>query len=228
MTYAIDHLVLGCHALKHGAQALQQAHQLALVDGGQHLHMGTHNRLLNLGDGQHLGAYLELIAIDPALPAPNAARWFGLDAPAVAAQLTSAPRPLAWVVRVSTPQALDDLHAAHPDWVGPPQTQSRGDLSWRIAVPTPDATSDTRRLGGAVPVFIAWPREPHPSQRLPGSPWRLHRLTCTHPQPHLVRAVLDTLGVAHLIEIDAGPRIELRFQLRCADALQDATPLTLQ
>jgi hypothetical protein len=37
--------------------------------------MGTHNRLLKLGEG----FYLELIAIDPQAPPPGRPRWFGLD-----------------------------------------------------------------------------------------------------------------------------------------------------
>lgn len=223
MNYAIDHLVLGCLRLDDGAVSLAQTYALNLTEGGQHLHMGTHNRLLNLADGQTAGAYLELIAIDPALPVPPTPRWFGLDHPAVIKHLAHGPRPLAWVVRVDNPETLDQLHADYPDWVGPPQTQSRGDLSWRIAVPRPDTGGDTRRFGGLMPVFIAWSGAVHPTRRLPVSAWRLERLSGTHPQATEVQAALDTLGVGHLIELSTGPSISLQFSLRHAHQTVDLT-----
>lgn len=37
--------------------------------------MGTHNLMLRLGDS----SYLEIIAINPAAPAPGRPRWFALD-----------------------------------------------------------------------------------------------------------------------------------------------------
>ncbi|WP_393939598.1 VOC family protein [Piscinibacter sakaiensis] len=59
--------------------------------GGAHPHMGTHNRLLRLGDH----CYLEVIAIDPAAPPPARARWFGLDrlAPDAAPRLARRTAP---------------------------------------------------------------------------------------------------------------------------------------
>ena len=57
--------------------------------------MGTHNRLMGLGD-----AYLEAIAIDPEGGTPPHARWFDLD------RRSGPPRLSNWVLR------LDDLEAA--------------------------------------------------------------------------------------------------------------------
>src|SRR5690606_1679690 len=59
--------------------------------GGEHPRMATHNRLLRLGDT----LYLEVIAPNPAAPAPGRPRWFGLDG--LGPQ--SPPSLATWVVR---------------------------------------------------------------------------------------------------------------------------------
>ena len=57
----LDHLVLGTADLEKGAFWLERFFGVTLSPVGQHLRMGTHNRLLSLGDA----CYLELISIDP-------------------------------------------------------------------------------------------------------------------------------------------------------------------
>jgi hypothetical protein len=61
-----DHLVVAAASLASGAAWLERRLGVPLQPGGQHSAMGTHNRLLRLG----ADSYLELIAIDPSLPAP--------------------------------------------------------------------------------------------------------------------------------------------------------------
>ena len=56
--------------------------------GGKHAHMGTHNRLLSLGD-----LYLEVIAPDPEAPRPAWPRWFDLD------NFDGPPRLTNWICR---------------------------------------------------------------------------------------------------------------------------------
>jgi len=58
---APDHLILAARDLDSGAAWLEDRLGVALAAGGRHERMGTHNRLLSLGQG----FYLELIAIDP-------------------------------------------------------------------------------------------------------------------------------------------------------------------
>ncbi len=147
--------------------------------------MGTHNRVLRLGDG----VYLELIAIDPDVPPPGRPRWFGLDEPALAARLAERPRLVAWVA------ATDDLEAAaaaSPFPLGPIHEMTRGDLVWRITIP-----DDGRPVeGGAVPTLIEWPRGVHPTNRMPASGCTLERLTIRQAGPGRIAAGLAAIGLA--------------------------------
>ena len=68
---------------------------VAPVPGGKHALMGTHNQLLGLGRE----TYLEVIAIDPAAPAPGRPRWFALDSPAMRSRLEKGPALIHWVAR---------------------------------------------------------------------------------------------------------------------------------
>lgn len=117
--------------------------------------MGTHNRLLSLGDCR----YLECIAIDLESEGPQAGRrrWFDLDDPALQAQLGDGPALVHAVVRVND---LDAALAAWGDAGFEAVTATRGALSWRIAV-----RSDGRRIDGR-PTLIQWGAA-HPCDRLP-------------------------------------------------------------
>jgi hypothetical protein len=54
----IDHVILAATDLDEAAARLEAEHGLRAVGGGRHEGMGTHNRIVPLGDG-----YLELLAI---------------------------------------------------------------------------------------------------------------------------------------------------------------------
>ncbi|MDP2080560.1 MAG: VOC family protein [Pseudotabrizicola sp.] len=180
MKLRLDHLAVSCTALDAGAAAVEAALGLPLVSGGRHAHMGTHNRLLRLGD-----LYLEVIAIDPDAAAPSWPRWFDLD------RFSGAPRLTNWVA------ACDDLDAAllhAPDGAGGAMDLARGDLRWRMGVP------DNGRLpfGGAFPALIQW-QGPHPAPRLPDTGARLARLVVSHPEAVALRAALSGLTDARMV-----------------------------
>src|ERR1700687_4364463 len=79
----LDHLVVAAASLEQGEDHLESLLGVRPRRGGKHVAMGTHNRVLRLGDG----IYLELIAVDPDGIKPDRPRWFDLDRPSMPASL---------------------------------------------------------------------------------------------------------------------------------------------
>ena len=168
MTLALDHLVLAAHTLDEGLAWCEATLGLRPEAGGQHLFMGTHNRVFNISCAAFPKAYFEVIAIDPSLPAPKRARWFGLDEPALQHALADGPQLVTWVARCADIAATHaTLRAAGIDCgvVEPAQRATpRGLLRWKISL-----RADGRRLlGGAAPALIEW-GDVHPTDSLPTS-----------------------------------------------------------
>jgi hypothetical protein len=195
MTARLDHLVVAATDLASGTAWLEARLGVALAPGGAHPRMGTHNRVLRLGEG----VYLELIAIDPEAPPPGRPRWFGLDAPELAARLAERPRLVAWAA------ATDDLGsavAASPVPIGTVHEMTRGDLVWRIAIPDDGAPVE----GGAVPTLIEWPAGVHPTARMPEAGCSLKRLSLHHPDPARLATIFAAIGLAdRAVRVAGGP-----------------------
>jgi Glyoxalase-like domain len=172
MLLRLDHLAVSCTRLGEGVAAMEALLGVPMAAGGQHAHMATHNRLLNLGD-----LYLEVIAVDPTAPAPAWPRWFDLD------RFSGTPRLTNWVA------ACDDLGAAiaaSPAGVGQPLALSRGDYRWQMAVPGDGCLP----FDGCFPALIQWEGAAHPAPRLPDMGLRLIRLILRHPDAAGLRAML--------------------------------------
>lgn len=187
-----DHLVLAARDLDSGTAWLQDRLGVKLAQGGRHARMGTHNRLLGLGEG----LYLELIAIDPEAPPPGRPRWFGLDRPD--GLPADRPRLIHWVAR------SDDIMreaAASSEALGEILSMERGDYRWRITVP-PDGGMPG---DGLVPTLIQWEVASHPAQRLPDQACRLMKLEGFHPEPVRIGAGLAALGLASCLDVHSCP-----------------------
>lgn len=188
----LDHLAVSAASLDEGVAAVEAALGVALAGGGQHPHMATHNRLLGLGD-----LYLEVIAIDPAAPAPAWPRWFDLD------RFTGRPRLTNWVAR------CDDLEAElalSPAGVGVPADLARGDFRWRMALPA----NGCLPFDGCFPALIQWQGAHHPALRLPESDVRLTRLEITHPEADALNVLLAGRFDEPRLDILPGPAVALR------------------
>ena len=192
----VDHLVYGAPELAAALQRLEALLGVAAAAGGRHEGRGTHNALLALGDD----VYLEVIAPDPAQPAPSGPRPFGLD------DLTR-PRLVTFAVHGASRTAdLDRERAARrlEQWrrqalkrgydPGPVMTGGRRrpdgtELSWHLC--------QHRELpfGGAVPFLIDWGVTRSPARSAPAG-CRLLELEVGHPDPAAVRAALRALEVA--------------------------------
>ena len=161
------------------------------VAGGRHARMGTHNRLVSLGDD----VYAEALAPDPAAPAPGRPRWFGLDA--FAADPTTPPRLAAWALRVDD---IETALAQAPEGTGQPVAMQRGDYRWRISIPD----DGVQPFDGVFPALIAW-EGAAPAAALPDSGARLVSLTLSHPDAGRLGWCLSMLCDSDRVSVRKGP-----------------------
>ncbi len=176
----IDHIVVTSPTLDAGAKFVKKKLGVEPQTGGEHPAMGTHNKLLRLGDD----SYLEVIAANPAMPSPGRPRWFALDRLSAAA----APSLAAWVVRVG------DIHAVQAvveESLGVVEPMSRGDLNWLITIPAEGLVP----LDGVAPALIEWRTPQLPARGLPDAGLRLLGLNLYHPDPQRVGRMLAELGL---------------------------------
>ena len=168
MPLALDHLVLAARTLDEGVQWCAATLGIRPEAGGRHAFMGTHNRVFTIASAAFPRAYFEIIAIDPALPAPSRARWFDLDDAALQRALADGPQLVHWVAR------CDDIAVARAAMLAggvdcgeverAERATPRGLLRWQISV----CADGHRPLAGAAPALIAW-GDAHPTDALPDS-----------------------------------------------------------
>ena len=190
----LDHLAVASTRLEEGVAFVEGLLGVAMTGGGQHPAMGTHNRLLGLGD-----LYLEVIAIDPAAPPPGRARWFDLD------RFTGRPRLTTWIV------ACDDMAAAlaaGPAGWGAPMALTRGDYRWQMAVPGDGVLP----FGGLFPALIRWEGALHPAPALPDTGLRLAELRISHPEAEALRASLAGLQDPRVVIVPGEPAMQARIE----------------
>lgn len=190
----MDHLVVAATSLAAGSVWLEQRLGVALQPGGQHLAMGTHNRLLRLGDD----CYLELIAIDPSLPAPARPRWFSLDAPDMQQRLAAGPQLIHWVVATNNIETEAGLAGYAKDSI---LTMSRGDYRWRVTVPADGGLIDE----GLRPSLIQWDVPMHPARQLPDSGCRLMKLEALSDCAAELKPTLVELGLHRALDLQPAP-----------------------
>jgi hypothetical protein len=205
MILALDHLAISADTLEAGAAWVEGVLGLPLAPGGQHPHMGTHNRLLNLGD-----LYLEVIAIDPNAKKPAWPRWFDLD------RFQGPPRLTNWICRT------DDLAAAltaAPPGTGTATDLARGDYRWRFAIPP----SGRLPFDNSFPALIQWQGTLHPAKALPDQGVRLRRLEVTHPDALALQASLQGQPPDARVQIAPGPYPGFRAVLETPNGLRVLT-----
>lgn len=200
----IDHLVVTAPSLSAGMDWVGQRLGLSMLPrlGGEHVRLGTHNALLSLGPQ----AYLEVIAIDPAAPAPQRPRWFGLDELGADAP----PRLAHWVARC---EDIGAAAAASPIAPGQIEAMQRGALEWLITI----AADGRLACDGLMPSLIQWQTLPHPAASLPPRGALLQRLELRHPRAQALQGALEAIGMdGTLLRVEAAPTAGLRARIMTA------------
>jgi hypothetical protein len=194
MHLSFDHIAISAGSLDEGVAYVEDRLGLPLAGGGKHGHMGTHNRLMGMGD-----LYLEVIAIDPEAPRPDWPRWFDLD------NFTGPPRLTNWVAGAND---LDIALALCPPGIGQPVQLTRGDYRWRMAVPEDGKLP----FDGLFPALIQWQGALRPAGALPNTGLRLTRLVLAHPEGAALARTLAPLIADPRIVVEPGPRPEMRAE----------------
>ena len=142
--------------------------------------------------------FLEVIAPNDAagkttdrLPQP---RWYGLDDPYVKASLHRSPALLAWVVNTET---IDDLAAACSWPLGNIVDVTRGELSWRFALPFDGALP----AGGMLPYAIEWGTTEHPAGNMADCGISLEKLEISHPKAEWLKGHLTSIAAQGLVTL---------------------------
>ena len=183
MSTRLDHITVVAPSLEAGSRFVREGLGVEPGAGRAHPSMGTHNRLLRLGDT----VYLEVIAADPDAPPPARPRWFGLDRVSPA----TPPRLAAWVA------STDDIVGVAVPERGQVETLRREHHTWQMTL-----TADGQLpLSGGGPLLIQRAPGVHPAGALPDAGLRLRRFRIHHPQPARVAALLAAIHLASLPEV---------------------------
>ena len=195
----LDHVAVIAPDLATGAAWVREVLGVEPLPGGEHPQMGTHNRLLRLGDD----VFLEVIAVNPAAPQPPQRRWFGLDdTTAVNRHWQSGLRLRAYVAR------CDGLAATignRGETFGTPMRATRGDLSWLFGV-RPDGALPG---GGALPYLMDWEQRGTPAPTMRDFGLKLRELVIETPDPDGIRSTLEAIGMARTPRIERGAGVRL-------------------
>jgi len=180
---ALDHLIYAGSDLEAAVDDLERRTGVRAAAGGSHPGRGTRNALIGLGGG----AYLEILAPDPAQPPPEPS-WLGVDGGA-----SHGPRLSAWAVRTADLAGVARRAEAAGVRLGDIVAGTRRSvdgvlLSWRL--------TDPRAVleDGLVPFFIDWGSSAHPSASAPGG-IALAALRGEHPRPGDAATLLGNLGL---------------------------------
>jgi hypothetical protein len=179
----LDHIVIVASVLEEGVDFCEKKLGVKLAKGGEHVRVGTHNFLLNLGGD----VYMEVIAVNPKAAATDCPRWFGMDWPDQRKRAADGPYLATFVARTNDISRAVTLLPQ----LGPARDMQRGALEWQITIRDDGALLE----GGTLPTVIQWPDGVHPTRIMPGAECGLVRLEAFHPQPSLLRKAWTSIGL---------------------------------
>jgi hypothetical protein len=185
----VDHLVYLTTDLDAAVDELERTLGVRASAGGRHPRWGTRNALISLGTA----TYLEILAPDPDRapepdrPNPDMPTIFGLDR-------LEGPRLATWAAKEDELDARVAAAIRRGVELGEifPVSRERPDgvvLSWRLTDP------EVVLGDGIVPFLIDWGASEHPAMGAPRG-CTLVGLRAEHPDPALIRGMLESLGLA--------------------------------
>ena len=211
----MDHLVVVAASLAKGLAWCEETLGITPGPGGEHPLMGTHNRLFSVAGTAFLGAYFEIISVQPGATPQRAAgmrRWFDMDDPQLQARIAQeGPRLVHFVASVpavgAAVKSLSALGLDRGQVVEASRQSSGGLLQWRITV-----RDDGQRLFyGGLPTLIQWgasaagpAKAAHPTDAMPASGVTLALLEMRHPRPEPLQAAYAAIGLTS-VNVQAGP-----------------------
>ena len=199
MNSRIDHIVIGTANLISGTKILETKLSTKFSPGGEHMIMGTHNKLLKLQSN----IYLEVIANNPNVSKPSRQRWFSLDESSIKEKIKKSPRLLCWVLEVDNIEDTVKKCGYNP---GEILQLSRDELTWKVTVPSNGKLVEN----GVLPVLIEWPSNQHPSKKLNNSKVSINKISLFHPEPYKIKSIISNLIESDLIHVSEGfPKMEL-------------------
>lgn len=188
--HKLDHIVLGCNTLQEGTDYVEKKLGLSLSEIGYHHHMGTHNRVIKIGEN----IYLEVIAIDPNANKPKHFRWFNLDNKKQQARLKKSPQIIGYVIENQNPDMLK--------FYNPFFEASRGNYCWEFAMPKSDDTliNDELIESGLVPSLIKW-KSKKPVYKMLNNHFELEKIKIELTQNHIeYKPYINVLGDVEKLE----------------------------
>ena len=190
MDTRLDHIVIAASTLEQGADYIREQLGVEIPDGGRHEMMGTHNKVMSLGNS----VYLEVIAVNPKMQPPASPRWFGLDDPHVIHSISRKPRLLTWAVNTSNLEYLVEQSSVN---IGDIRHAQRDNLKWKVAI-----TEDGRLPGaGFIPLCIQWLVDFHPSENMQQLDCKFESLSLFHPRPQWLRSSLASIHADSVVTI---------------------------
>ncbi len=198
--HTLDHLVYAVPDLDLALDWFEAHTGLRPAIGGRHPHQGTHNAVINLGDG----AYLEIVAADPQNTNVPPPRWMGID-------FISTPTMVRWSLKSddlsAQASALQKINPALSTiHTGQRQTPAGEHLQWQMTLPQSTPAVEI------LPFFLDWSASDfHPTDRMEAAYQILH-LELFHPKPAAMEAALKQLGVTTTVSQAEQPGFLVRLQ----------------
>jgi hypothetical protein len=207
----LDHLSIIAPTLADGVAHVRTCLDIDVPYGRVHPDMGTHNHLLRLGDD----VYLEIIAVNPSVPALARPRWFGLDdMNAVRTAWDCGCRLRGWVARTAD---IDTVLPAHERILGHKTRLSSGESFYFFSLP-PDGSLP---LGGVAPSVIDRGGRPPSIASMADLGARLHAVTIEHPNPDEVTALYEKLDIENPPRVQKGDQFRYRAEIRTPSGLKE-------